>query len=158
MTKEERKIIIEKKFKILEIKNILKEFNKNIKGIEIIKVLEEKEIKKINEIYSEYIKTYNNNSKINTIKNKINYKTSESEICKKIIENINIKNNNEYFLYCQNKVWIKIKILDSYNSIKFLFNHQNHQFLLMETNMKKIIEFGLDSRDEYNFIIDIWNT
>lgn len=70
---------------------------------------------------------------------------------------VGLKENNEYFFFCG--IWCRIKLLDLRLAIPSLWLHNGNTkgFLLAETDSSRMLEAGFDSRDEYYYLIDIWN-
>ena len=70
---------------------------------------------------------------------------------------VGLNENNEYFFFCG--IWCRIKLLDLRLAIPSLWLHNGNTkgFLLAETDLSRMLEAGSDSRDEYHYLIDIWN-
>lgn len=70
---------------------------------------------------------------------------------------VGLNENNEYFFFCG--IWCRIKLLDLRLAIPSLWLHNGNTkgFLLAETDLNRMLEAGSDSRDEYHYLIDIWN-
>ena len=70
---------------------------------------------------------------------------------------VGLKENNEYFFFCG--IWCRIKLLDLRLAVPSLWMHDGNtrSFLLAETDLSRMLEAGSDSRDEYHYLIDIWD-
>ena len=70
---------------------------------------------------------------------------------------VGLKENNEYFFFCG--IWCRIKLLDLRLAVPSLWLHDGNtrSFLLAETDLSRMLEAGSDSRDEYHYLIDIWD-
>ena len=70
---------------------------------------------------------------------------------------VGLKENNEYFFFCG--IWCRIKLLDLRLAVPSLLMHDGYTrgFLLAETDLSRMLEAGSDSRDEYHYLIDIWD-
>ena len=70
---------------------------------------------------------------------------------------VGLNENNEYFFFCG--IWCRIKLLDLRLAIPSLWMHDGNTrgFLLAETDLSRMLEAGSDSRDEYHYLIDIWD-
>ena len=70
---------------------------------------------------------------------------------------VGLNENNEYFFFCG--IWCRIKLLDLRLAVPSLWMHDGNTrgFLLAETNLSRMLETGSDSRDEYHYLIDIWD-
>ena len=70
---------------------------------------------------------------------------------------VGLKENNEYFFFCG--IWCRIKLLDLRLAVPSLWMHDGNTrgFLLAETDLSRMLVTGSDSRDEYHYLIDIWD-
>ena len=70
---------------------------------------------------------------------------------------VGLNENNEYFFFCG--IWCRIKLLDLRLAVPSLWMHDGNTrgFLLAETDLSRMLEDGSDSRDEYHYLIDIWD-
>ena len=70
---------------------------------------------------------------------------------------VGLNENNEYFFFCG--IWCRIKLLDLRLAVPSLWMHDGNTrgFLLAETDLSRMLEAGSDSRDEYHYLIDIWD-
>ncbi|WP_032120929.1 hypothetical protein [Clostridium amazonitimonense] len=151
--------LLKKKIKIQQVKNKLKLLN----GIEILETFENDENRRLNEMFSDYYPVMCSN---NTLPHsKLSFESSDLEIFSWISSEMRLENGQEYFFLC-NGIWTRIRIIDLQWAIKSLWEHNRYKqgkhkigsfgFLLMEVNLNYIMEAGCDSRDEYNYLIDIW--
>ena len=71
---------------------------------------------------------------------------------------VGLNENNEYFFFCG--IWCRIKLLDlrlAIPSSLWMHDGNTRGFLLAETDLSRMLEAGSDSRDEYHYLIDIWD-
>ena len=70
---------------------------------------------------------------------------------------VGLNENNEYFFFCG--IWCRIKLLDLRLAVPSLWMHDGNTrgFLLAETDLSRMLEASSDSRDEYHYLIDIWD-
>lgn len=70
---------------------------------------------------------------------------------------VGLNENNEYFFFCG--IWCRIKLLNLRLAVPSLWMHDGNtrSFLLAETDLSRMLEAGSDSRDEYHYLIDIWD-
>lgn len=70
---------------------------------------------------------------------------------------VGLNENNEYFFFFG--IWCRIKLLDLRLAVPSLWMHDGNTrgFLLAETDLSRMLEAGSDSRDEYHYLIDIWD-
>lgn len=155
----EKKQLLKKKIKIQQVKNKLKLLN----GIEILEIFENDENGRLNEIFLDYYPVMCSN---NTLPHsRLSFESSDLEIFSWIASEMRLENGQEYFFLC-NGIWARIRIIDLQWAIKSLWEQNRYKqgkhkigsygFLLMEVNLNYIMEAGCDSRDEYNYLIDIW--
>lgn len=96
---------------------------------------------------------------------RLSFESSDLEIFSWIASEMRLENGQEYFFLC-NGIWARIRIIDLQWAIKSLWEQNRYKqgkhkigsfgFLLMEVNLNYIMEAGCDSRDEHNYLIDIW--
>lgn len=156
----DKKQELKNKLKIQKVKNTLK----HLKGVEILEIFGDDENTVLNNVLVRYSKMLCGNSVLPH--SKISFKASESEIFSWIISKMHLECGQEYFFLC-NDIWAKIKIIDLYLAIKDLWEHDISKqgslkigtfgFLLVDAKLRCIMEIGCDSRDEYNYLIDIWD-
>lgn len=144
---ERQKLIAHKKA-VLYTKARLKQMS----GIEVIKIFEQNELEELNEIYSAYTSTYSYDYDFEPY-SKLPYGSPETQIYSWIIAVIGLKEEAEYFFLC-GSLWVRIKIQNLQLAAQSLWYGKN--FLLAETNFSRIMEVDFDSRDEDNYLIDIW--
>lgn len=118
-------------------------------GIEVIKIFEQNELEELNEIYSAYTSTYSHDFEPYS---KLPYGSPETQIYSWIIKVMGLKEGAEYFFRCG--LWVHIRIQNLQLAVQSLWYGKN--FLLAEKNLSRILEVGFDSRDEDNYLIDIW--
>ena len=61
---------------------------------------------------------------------------------------VGLNENNEYFFFCG--IWLAVPSL-------WMHDGNTRGFLLAETDLSRMLEAGSDSRDEYHYLIDIWD-
>lgn len=146
----EQQSLIAHKIAIQSTKNMLKQLT----GIDVLKIYENKENQELNKLYSAYCSTYDYND---APYSKLPYHSSEEKVCQWLIEIMELKKQGEYFFLC-GQLWCKIKIIDLDKAVLSLwrYNKDSKGFLLAELDFSRIIECGSDSRDEYHYLIDIW--
>lgn len=147
---------LENKIQMQKAKNKLKRLD----GVCILKIFENDEGDTLNEILSGYHPTMSS-----IPHGKISFKASKTEIFIWIIAEMHLEYGQEYFFLCDG-IWVKIKIIDLQAAVKSLWEHgidksENYKlgtvgFLLVDADMNCVMEAGSDSRDEYNYLIDIW--
>ena len=144
----ERQKIIAYKLAIQSAKNKLKK----ISGIALLELYGENENSALNALCSAYLSTFKYNPKPYS---KLPYKSPEEKIFSWLVDTMELKEHGEYFLFCG--LWSKIKILDLKSALPSLWRIDKNTvgFLLVETDLSRILECGLDSRDEYHYVIDI---
>lgn len=145
----ERQKLIAQKLAIQSTKNKLKQ----LCGIAVSELYEENQNPALNELTAAYLSTFADNPEPYS---RLHYKSSEEKICSWIIDTMELKEQREYYYYCG--LWSKIKLLDLKCAVASLWRSEKNVsgFLLVETDLSRIMECGLDSRDEYHFLIDIW--
>ena len=87
---------------------------------------------------------------------KISYKSNEEQVASWIIESMELKENIRYFFNCKG-TWVGIKFLNLHEGVNSLWKHQGLGFMLASNDLTQIMEASFDSRDEDNYLIDIWN-
>lgn len=142
----ERQKIIAHKIKIQSAKNKLKQ----IPGIAVLELYEENENPALNECYSVYFSTFGDALEPYS---RLPYKSSDEKVCSWIIDTMELKEHREYFYFCG--LWSRIRIVDLKGMLSFLWQ-KDRGFLFAEVDLSRMLECGLDSRDEYHFLIDIW--
>lgn len=127
---------------------------KQLIGVEVLEVYENNENIELNAMYDAYLPTYRIENG-NLPFSKLPFSPVKSEIYAWILQNMRITEQKEYFLYYG--VWVKIRILDAPLAVESLWELGKHSgFLLAECDYSHIFEVGADSRDEENYLIDIW--
>ena len=123
-------------------------------GISILELLEQNENPGLNEMFSAYTTTFGNDIEPYS---KLSYQSPAETVYSWLIGTMDLKENDEYYFYCG--IWCRIKLLDLRLAIPSLWLHNGNTkgFLLAETDLSRMLEAGSDSRDEYHYLIDIWN-
>ena len=142
----ERQKTIAHKLAIQSAKNKLK----RIPGIDVLELYEEDENLSLNECYLAYSSTYGYDQKPYS---KLPYTSSEEKVCSWIIDTMNLKEHHTYYYFCG--LWSKIARSDLMCAVSFWWR-EDKGFLLAEIDLSRILECGFDSRDEYHFLIDVW--
>ncbi len=146
----ERQQLILKKRKIQFVKNGLRVLS----GIEVLELYEDNENIELNTMYKAYLPTYLTENG-NLPYSKLPFSSSKSEIYDWIIQDTEIQEQKEYFLLYG--IWVKIRIWDRSLAAESLWALNKHTgFLLAESDYSRILEVGADSRDEENYLLDIW--
>lgn len=149
----ERQRLIEKKQQIQLVKNRLKQ----MKGIEVLECFFEDENLALNKMYSAY--TFSMVSSDIKPYSRLSDQAAEAQIISWLITDMNLKENTDYFFYCCG-TWTKIRLLNLQTGIKSLWTYRGESlkgFMLVNTDFTCIMEACSDSRDEENYLIDIWN-
>ena len=146
----ERQKRIAQKLAIQSAKNKLKELS----GIAVSELYEENQNLALNELAAAYFSTFSDNQEPYS---RLPYQSSIEKIYSWIIDTMELKEQREYYYFCG--LWSKIKLLDLKCAVAALWRSEKNVsgFLLAETDLSRIMECGLDSRDEDHFLIDIWN-
>lgn len=146
----ERQKRIAQKLAIQSAKNKLKELS----GIAVSELYEENQNLALNELAAAYFSTFSDNQEPYS---RLPYQSSKEKIYSWIIDTMELKEQREYYYFCG--LWSKIKLLDLKCAVAALWRSEKNVsgFLLAETDLSRIMECGLDSRDEDHFLIDIWN-
>ena len=126
---------------------------KQIKGIQVIQLFEQKTPQSLDELYHLYIQEYSYDTLLEPC-SKLYYQSSPEEICFWIIDTLKIAPHTKYFI--NYGVWTEIEILDVKTAIQSLWSNFSAGLFLIKTDLSAIWEIGLDSRDEYHYLIDIW--
>lgn len=127
---------------------------KKLSGIEVLEIYDKGENVELCTMYETYLPTYRieNGSMPYS---KLPFSSPKSEIYAWILQNMKITAQKEYFLY--NGVWIKIRVLDAELAVESLWEASGELgILLAQADYSCILEVGADSRDEGNYLIDIW--
>lgn len=146
----ERQQLIAQKLQILSMKQTLEKLS----GIEIMGIVDDNDNSILNEIYLAYEPIMCSYTTVPY--SKISYKSSEEQVISWIAVSMELKENICYFFYCHN-TWVKIRFLNLHDGIKSLWKHRVLGFVLVNNNLTQIMEASFDSRDEDNYLIDVWN-
>lgn len=148
------KDILKRKLHLQKVRNCLA----NLKGVEVIRFLENSEHKKIFSIEQKYFPYIYSLDKIpDSI---LSYRTPEKEVIEWIKSQTEIQSHKSYYFRCSG-VWVEIQITEIEIGIKSLWKHAQYLgqqygygFILVDEQMENMIEVGFDSRDEYKFFYD----
>lgn len=146
----ERQQLIAQKLQILSVKQTLKKLS----GIEIMGIVDDNDNRILGEIWSTYEPAMCSNTTVPY--SKIAYKSSEEQVISWIAASMELKEDICYFFDCHG-TWVKIKFLNLHDGIKSLWEHGGLGFILVNNNLTQIMEASFDSRDEDNYLIDIWD-
>ena len=137
----ERQKLITQKLAIQSAKNNLKQLS----GIAVSELYGENPNPALNELTAAYFSTFPDNPEPYS---RLPYKSSKEKIYSWIIDTMELKEQGEYYYYCG--LWSKIKLLDLKCAVAALWQSQENVsgFLIAETDLSRIMECGLDSRDE----------
>ena len=116
---------------------------KTISGIKVIEIFENIQI-------TDKIQNYYSCEKIPDLK--ISYNSENIYGC--IIENMHLMNNMTVYILFES-IPVKVKIIDISTAVKSLWDTY-HGITIIDENMIKVYEIGCDSRDEYNYLFDIF--
>lgn len=127
---------------------------KQMPGIEALSIIGLNENPRLNEMFSAYSSTYGNDVEPYS---RLSFYSPVEMVYSWIAETMGLKEHNEYFFFCG--LWCRIKLLDLRLAVPSLWMHDGNTrgFLLAETDLSRMLETGSDSRDEYHYLIDIWN-
>lgn len=129
--------LFEQKKKLQCIRNMLKVMD----GIEVIEICDGLNVD---------IKDYYSSEKIPDSRISVNY-----DIYRWIADCMGLENNMIVFLLCEN-IPVKIRIKDVQTAIKSLWdNHGGITFI--DQKLETVYEVGNDSRDEYNYLFDVYH-
>ena len=126
----------------------------SIDGIQVVEVYEKGQNQELNSMYSSYI---SNVYKKNAMPySRLPEKSSKAQVYSWVIDTMGLKEGQEYFYYCG--IWAKTRISDLQLATQSLCNLGGGiiGFLLAEVDLSRMLELSSDSRDEYNYLIDIW--
>ncbi|MDE6424664.1 MAG: hypothetical protein K2K89_00775 [Ruminococcus sp.] len=131
--------ILQKKILLQRIRNMLK----TISGIEVIEICENIKI-------TDKIQNYYSCEKVPDLKIACN----SENIYSCIIENMHLVNNMTVYILFES-ITVKVKIMDVSTTVKSLWD-THHEITIIDEPMTKVYEIGFDSRDEYNYLFDIF--
>lgn len=131
--------LLQKKILLQRVRNMLK----TISGIKVIEICENIKI-------TDKIQNYYSCEKVPDLK----IARNSENIYSCIIENMHLMNNITVFILCEG-IPVKVKIMDVSTAVKSLWDI-NHEITIIDENMTKVYEIGFDSRDEYNYLFDIF--
>lgn len=146
--------ILKRKLHLQKVRNCLA----NLKGVEIIRILENNEHKKLFSIEQKYFPYIYSLDK--TPDSILSCRTSEKELLKWIEAQTGIQSHKNYYFHCS-CIWVEIQITEIEIGIKSLWKHAqylgqqySYGFILVDGQVENMIEVGFDSRDEYNYFYD----
>lgn len=127
---------------------------KQMPGIEALSSIGLNENPRLNEMFSAYASTYGNDVEPYS---RLSFYSPVEMVYSWIAETMGLKEHKEYFFFCG--LWCRIKLLDLRLAVPSLWMHDGNTrgFLLAETDLSRMLESGSDFRDEYHYLIDIWN-
>lgn len=148
---EEKRILLERKKAMQDAKNKLKHIDGQ--GLDVLDIFEEDTKPALEEIISEYRATHFSSDI--PADYKISTDAPQEQIYSWIIEKLQLHEGKEYVLWERSPIWATIKINNVYEAVKSMWIHKHKNFILVDMESKKVLEVGNDSRDEYNYLIDI---
>ncbi|MDE6672941.1 MAG: hypothetical protein K2K16_12230 [Ruminococcus sp.] len=131
--------LLQKKILLQRVHNMLK----TISGIKVIEICENIKI-------TDKIQNYYSCEKVPDLKIACN----SENIYGFIIENMHLVNNMTVYILFES-IPVKVKIMVVSTAVKSLWNTY-HEITIIDENMTKVYEIGFDSRDEYNYLFDIF--
>lgn len=78
----------------------------------------------------------------------------DDDIYSRIAEYMKLRNNMTVFLFCEG-VPVKIRITDVFTAVGSLWNAYG-DITVADENLITVCEIGNDSRDEYNYLFDVY--
>lgn len=128
--------LLEKKKKLQRIRNMLKVTD----GIEVLEICDSLNVEIENYYSAEKIP----DSRI----------SPDDDIYSRIAEYMKLRNNMTVFLFCEG-VPVKIRITDVFTAVGSLWNAYG-DITVADENLITVCEIGNDSRDEYNYLFDVY--
>lgn len=143
----DRQQLIARKAALQSAKNKLR----GLSGVCVLEIYEGN--RKLDKLYLDYAATY---GCIKEPRSRLPFNCSKEDIVSWIIDIMGLKEQKEYFIFCG--VWGRIKISDLHRAVSSMWECEKncHGFLLAEGDLSRIMECGSDSRDEENYLIDLW--
>lgn len=145
--------LLEKKKKLQKVRNILK----TLDGIKVLCIYEtpdsalEQILENLSDIgYYAYTKQPDS---------RISVKADDSLIYQWIAENMHLGNRDILFLLCKG-IWVKIQIIETMTAMQSLWNQIDpccKGFTVLNEAMDTLSEVGNDSRDELNYLFDVYS-
>lgn len=133
-------------------KMYLRSWIKRLEGVEVLEIYEANTPIALCTLYEAYLSTYQiENGSLPYCK--LPFSSSKSEIYAWILQKMDIQDGQEVFLYYRQ--WMKIRIEDAALAVASLWEASGG-FLLASVDCRQILEVGTDSRDEENYLLDIW--
>lgn len=130
--------LLEKKKKLQRIRNMLKVTD----GIEVVEICDGLDVD---------IENYYSCKKIPDSVIPVN----SDNIYEWIADCLELENNMNVFLLCEN-IPVKIRIKDVQTTVKSLWNAYG-EITLIDQKLETVYEVGNDSRNEYNYLFDIYH-
>ena len=157
---EEKRILLERKRAMQDAKNRLKYIDGQ--GLEVLEIFEADKKPVLEEIFSEYCAAHYGTDV--PADYKISVDVSQEQIYAWIVEKFELLEGKEYLLLCGGygcgRVWKRlcaiIKIDNAFAAVKSMWIHGHGGFILVDMEDRKVLEAGNDSRDEKNYLIDIY--
>lgn len=132
---------------------ILKMALNKLSGIDVLEIFENDENIELNNMLLAYRPVMC--SPYTKPHSKISCYAKEDDVISWIIRDMGLRENTIYFLLCKG-TWVKIKIFNLYDAVKSLWEEEYRNFLLSDAELTHIMEVSSDSRDEENYLLDIW--
>lgn len=156
---EEKRMLLERKKAMQDARNRMKLIDGQ--GLEVFDIFEENTKPTLGKVMFQRCAT---NYPMNVpAENKISEDVSEEELFAWIAEKLDLVEGKEYFYYCSG-MWAVIKINKLFPAIKNMWFHDTLErgigclgFLLVDLESNRVLEVGSDSRDEENYLIDIFD-
>lgn len=150
----ERRDIISRKIQI----NRVKQMMSRMEGIEALEMDENGENILLAERYLSYTRAVYAQDGPSPC-SRLPHRSSERRIVSWILENMCLDGSQTYFFLCYG-IWVKIRFSDLWAGVKSLWEHYGpcvKGFLLSDAEVSRFMEVSADSRDEENYVMDIWN-
>lgn len=129
--------LLEKKKKLQRIRNMLKVTD----GITVLEICDDIHID---------IEDYYSAEKIPDSR-----MSPDEDIYSQIVKRMNLKNNINIFLICED-VPVKVRITDVFAFVRNFWDSYS-EITIADENLNKVCEVVNDSRDEYNYLFDVYN-
>lgn len=131
--------LLEKKKQLQRVRNMLKATD----GIEVIQICDGLDV-------TDNIENYYSSEKIPDSR----ISENSGNIYGWIADRMGLENNMTVFLLCEN-IPVKIRITDVQTAVKNLWDSYG-EITLTDENLDRVYEVGNDSRDEYNYLFDVY--
>ena len=150
-TREERQRLLAQKRTLLAARTRCKQLS----GVEIIALLDGQEYPPLSQMYAEYCPYVSSYDTIPT--SRLSHSAPREQICAWVVETMGLQKGQEYFYLCGGGFWAHIRLTDLTLAVPSLLGECVEGFLLAEVDLSRMLEVGFDSRDEEQYLIDIWN-